>query len=164
MRYRVTAYTISGQTITLTGIESVTVADVRLIVDETAKKVICSSMQKGNISCSTNVITVDSSVASLDASHAYTIVLDFGEQPSALAKEASVKYGNDTAISVAKDVQDKVGTSADDSGATTLFGQLKAIKNLVGECTLEQNNDGEDTYTLILDRMAIIQGETVEIL
>ena len=79
MRYRHTAYSISGQTITLTGVTSVTVADIRLIVDETEKKVICSSMQKDNVACSTNVITVPSSVATLNASHAYTIELDFGD-------------------------------------------------------------------------------------
>lgn len=78
MRYRHDTYTISGQTITLTGITTVTTADVRLIIDETAKKVICSSMQKSNISCSNNVITVPSAVAMLDASHEYTIELDFG--------------------------------------------------------------------------------------
>lgn len=154
MRYRVTAYTISGNTITLTGITTVTVADVRLIVDETAKKVICSSMQKDNISCSTNIITVNSSVATLDATHDYTIELDFGEQLSGLAKQ-----GNNTSATLS-DAQGAVKNSTTTALAELLnntYG-LAALQTLIGAITgyALQGSDTTATNTAIKNAIANI--------
>lgn len=96
MKYRHTDYTINGQVITLTGVTTVTNADIRLIVDETAKIVICSTMQKDNVTCSDNTITVPSSVATLDGTHDYTIELDFGD--SAEANRKSIKGADSTRV------------------------------------------------------------------
>lgn len=89
MRYRHNNYSISGQTITINGVTTVNIQDIRLIIDETDKKVICSSMQKDNVTVSGNVITVPSSVATLNAAHKYTIELDFGDDSKGIAREGN---------------------------------------------------------------------------
>lgn len=80
MRYRVTDYTIEGQTIILQS--EVTIEDIRLIVNETQKKVICSSMQKNNVGVTTSdgysYITVNEEVCLLESNDQLTIELDLG--------------------------------------------------------------------------------------
>lgn len=80
MRYRVTDYTINGQTIVLPN--EVTIEDIRLIVNETQKEVICSSMQKSNVGVTTSdgysYITVNEGVCLLKPKDQLTIELDLG--------------------------------------------------------------------------------------
>lgn len=76
MRYRVTEYKIEGQTIVLP--EQITIEDLRLIVNETQKKVICSSMQKDNVDVQSDNITVSSSICTLQPSDQLTIEIDKG--------------------------------------------------------------------------------------
>ena len=76
MRYRVTEYTIEGQTIVLP--EQITIEDLRLIVNETQKKVICSSMQKDNVYVQSDNIIVSSSICTLQSSDQLTIEIDKG--------------------------------------------------------------------------------------
>ena len=147
MKYRHNAYTISGQTITLTGVTNVTPADVRLIIDETAMKVICSSMKKSNISCSGNVITVPSSVATLDASHDYTIELDFGEKaPTGYALQGNVNTSTNTAI----------------------YAKLEEMDDyLLHGAAIVANSDnvgtGNQGYTIVLDQTQSVNGDTLNI-
>lgn len=55
---------------------------------------------------------------------------------STLAKETSVKDGNDTAVSVGKEVRSEVGTGSDTAAETgTLFAIVKWIKNKVNAIT-----------------------------
>lgn len=77
MRYRVTEYTIKGQTIVLP-ISEVTIEDIRLVVNETQKKVICSSMQKSNVGVSGNTIEVHADICTLQQDDLLTIEIDKG--------------------------------------------------------------------------------------
>lgn len=91
MRYRVAEYTISGQTIALPS--EVTIEDIRLIVNETQKKVICSSMQKSNVEVNSNTITVSFDICVLQPTDKLTIEIDKGEE---IAKEQTLTDGVNT--------------------------------------------------------------------
>jgi hypothetical protein len=91
MRYRVAEYTISGQTIALPS--EVTIEDIRLIVNETQKKVICSSMQKSNVEVNGNTITVSFDICVLQPTDKLTIEIDKGEET---AKEQTLTDGVNT--------------------------------------------------------------------
>ena len=77
MRYRVTDYTIDGQNIVLP-ISEVTIEDIRLIMNETQKKVICSSMLKSNVEVSGNTIEVHTNICTLQPTDQLTIEIDKG--------------------------------------------------------------------------------------
>ena len=80
MRNRIIDYTFAagGRSITLTKFDAVTVPDLRLIVNETQRVVICSSMLKANVTCSGNVITYDDALPPLQAGDQLTIEVDTG--------------------------------------------------------------------------------------
>lgn len=88
MRHRVPNYTINGQYIILD--TDITIEDVRLIINETQKTVICSSMNKENISIDGNVIKVDESVCTLAEGDKITFEIDKGDDTTELAKEATL--------------------------------------------------------------------------
>lgn len=84
MRYRMKNYVISGPTdITLKG--KFNIEDLRLIINETQKKVICSSMNKNNIQCSyledvdSTMIFLNETVCELNTSDQLTIEVDKGD-------------------------------------------------------------------------------------
>lgn len=84
MRYRIKNYTISGASdFTIKG--KVNVEDLRLIINETQKKIICSSMNKSNVNCrylehvdSTNIF-FDESICQLQPKDQLTIEVDQGD-------------------------------------------------------------------------------------
>jgi hypothetical protein len=111
-------------------------------------------MQKDNITCSTNIITVNSSVATLDTTHDYTIELDFGEQLSGLAKQ-----GSNTSATLS-DTQGAVK-----NGTTTALAELlnntyglAALQTLIGTITgyALQGSDATATNTAIKNAIANI--------
>lgn len=77
MRYRVKDYTIEGQYILLP--EQITIDDLRLVVNETQKKVICSSMQKNNVDVQSDSIGVPASICTLQPTDQLTIEIDKGD-------------------------------------------------------------------------------------
>ena len=81
MRYRVTDYTIGRQTIVLP-ISEVTIEDIRLVVNETQKKVICSSMKKGDVyvnqTSGQSIIAVPAYICEMQQSDQLTIEIDKG--------------------------------------------------------------------------------------
>lgn len=84
MRYRVKEYTIGGDTdFFISG--KIGVEDIRLIINETQKKVICSSMQKNNVSCDyaeemgVTFISFSSSICQLQPTDKLTIEIDKGD-------------------------------------------------------------------------------------
>ena len=74
MRYRIKEYSITGQTILLD--DRLTIEDIRLIVNETQKVVICSSMQKSNVQVQSNYIVVPIDICTLNANDKLTIEID----------------------------------------------------------------------------------------
>ena len=101
MRYRVTDYTIEGQTIVLP-ISEVTIEDIRLVVNETQQKVICSSMQKSNVyvnqTSEQSIIAVPSSICEMQPSDKLTIEIDKGDSIEELAKQGENQGATNTAI------------------------------------------------------------------
>ena len=83
MRYRISNYTINGQVINLYKEDgsdlNVTIEDIRLVINETKNKVICSSMQKGNVTIDNNSITVHEGVCVLEDNDQLTIEIDQGD-------------------------------------------------------------------------------------
>ena len=100
MRYRVAEYTISGQTIALPS--EVTIEDIRLIVNETQKKVICSSMQKSNVEVNGNSIEVNDKICVLQPTDKLTIEIDKGEE---IAKEQTLTDGVNTLVEKIDNIQ-----------------------------------------------------------
>ena len=73
-------YIAGTRSITVAG-EAFTVENIRLIVNETQKKVLCSSMQKDLISVTNNVITYSDTMPALTAGDVLTIEIDNGVIP-----------------------------------------------------------------------------------
>lgn len=81
MRHRISTYTIDGQDIVL-GLEfdDLTLADIRLIVNETQKKVLCSSMQKDKgITLNGTHIVIPADLCTLAVGDTLTIEVDTGD-------------------------------------------------------------------------------------
>lgn len=96
MRYRVTDYIINGQTIVLP--DEVTIEDIRLIVNETQKEVICSSMQKNNVHVEGAFIDVPLDVCIMRSDDKLTIEIDKGDSLAELAKQGEDPEATNTAI------------------------------------------------------------------
>ena len=84
MRYRIKNYVISGPTdVTLKG--KFNIEDLRLIINETQKKIICSSMNKNNIQCNyiedvdSTIIFFNKEVCELNNYDQLTIEVDKGD-------------------------------------------------------------------------------------
>lgn len=68
-----------------TGIADLTIEDIRLIVNETQKKVICSSMQKDNVtSVSSGVVTYKDTIDVLASGDKLTVEIDQGSSTTTL--------------------------------------------------------------------------------
>ena len=105
MRNLTTNYTFTAGTRSITVSETFTVENIRLIVNETQKVVICSSMQKDNVSVTGNVITYSSSLPALQAGDKLTIELDNGVIPifsanAEIMEGKEIIAGNLTAMGV----------------------------------------------------------------
>jgi hypothetical protein len=98
MRYRIKEYNIGSDTdFSIAG--KVSIEDIRLIVNETQKRVICSSMNKSNVACNyvedvdVTFITFDNSICELQPTDQLTIEIDKGEET---AKEQTLTDGVNT--------------------------------------------------------------------
>ena len=77
MRTRIDKYTIVGER--QIKLETpITIEDIRLIVNETKKIVICSSMQKDNITIEDNVISYADTLQASEIGDVFTIEIDKG--------------------------------------------------------------------------------------
>lgn len=76
---------------------------------------------------------------------------------STLAKETSVKDGNDTAISVSKEVRSEVGTGSDTAAESgTLFAVVKWVKDKVKSIGTDYAKQGSNASANISDIQALI--------
>jgi hypothetical protein len=128
MRHRVIGYTIDGQTIVLP--QNITIEDVRLIINETQKVVICSSMQKDNVNAKGNEIEVKGSVCILQPTDQLTIEIDKGDDTTELAKQGDNPEATNSKI----------------------YDAVKAIPDLslLYAARAEKNDDGVNTYSIVL--------------
>lgn len=81
MRRRIKEYSFTPGTRSIdTGISDLTIQDIRLIVNETQKAIICSSMQKDNVTSIINgVITYIDDLPLLNTGDLLTIEIDNGD-------------------------------------------------------------------------------------
>lgn len=81
MEYRIKDYTIEGQSILLP--RQTSIEDLRLIFNETQKKLICSTATKDNVSLTQGeggtLVEVPTSVCSLNSIDLLTIKCDYGD-------------------------------------------------------------------------------------
>jgi S-ribosylhomocysteine lyase LuxS involved in autoinducer biosynthesis len=123
MRKLSKSYTVSSRTITVNDITGFGIEDIRLIVNETKKIVIASSMQKDNITLSGTAITYVSTLAESESTDKITIEID---------------------ISVENIVANGIS-----SGMITAFGEdLKAGKKLIASALTAQGQTTDESNTL----------------
>jgi hypothetical protein len=137
MRYRIKEYTIGGDTdFFVSG--KIGVEDIRLIINETQKKVICSSMNKSNVACEyvedmdATFISFSSSICILQPSDKLTIEVDKGDTLTQVASKVE-EVGNKIDNIDLTPIENKV-----DEGVSTLSDKidnidLSAVENKVQE-------------------------------
>ena len=204
MRYRIKEYTIGGDTdFFVSG--KIGVEDIRLIINETQKKVICSSMNKSNVACEyvedmdATFISFSSSICILQPSDKLTIEVDKGDTLTQVASKVeeeseAIKSKIDAIpatdlTAVAKEetlntLADKIDNiklpeidttelakQGENKNATNskIYDAVKGIPDLslLYSARFEKNDDGEDTYSMVLPIVAGVianeDGETVTI-
>ena len=161
MRYRVKDYTVTISNgnvnlyftapdgVTLTNdpdneVEPYITEAIRLVIDESKKIVLCSSMQKRTVErAKANLTTRQIWIAieipdgqTLFTNDEFTIEMDWGESVGDIAHRSDVKDGNDTAIGMLKD---------NTNGLAAIKGALPTGYALQGS----GSNTLTDLYTLI---------------
>ena len=145
MRYRIKDYTISGQTITIQG--EFDIEDIRLIVDETQKEILCSSTDKNldgvvyDSGLDATIITIPLSICRLVNTDKLTIEVDCGDSPVDLARQGS-------------------NVEATNSKILEEVSKLHDFR-IIYSARFEKNNDGEDTWTMVLPMVAGVDGTTL---
>jgi hypothetical protein len=138
MRRRVNC-TIDATNNTIIVAEPITIDDIRLIVDETQVKVICSSMQKSNIGVTTDTnaatIAVPTSICTLAADDHITFEIDTTD--NAHADHEEIKSAVDAQV-------DKFVEKG----------------NALWSARFDKNSDSSDTYSLVLPMIAGVTEDT----
>ena len=127
-RQLITTYTFTPNTrdIILTDVESFTVENIRLIVNETQKVVICSSMKKDTIvSIVNNIITFNESLPLLNQYDKLTIELDLGVS-GAEALETEVFEGK---TNIANSISNKGIPATSDDTFSILANKITQIES-----------------------------------
>lgn len=172
MRYRIKNYEIplEGKILFEVNDPNFSVEDIRLIVNETQNIVICSSLNKGNI---TDVdinamgyvdvyeigIHIRTSVCKLNPTDKLTIEIDKGDNLDDIAKEATLASAKEEiieAVNNAKPEIDLTGVArqGDNPEATNskIYDAVKGIPDLslLYAARAEKNDDGVNTYSIVL--------------
>ena len=168
MRTRINNITFTPGTRSInTGITDLTVDDVRLFINESQMKVICSSMQKSNIdSIVSGVVTYKNTFPVLASGDHITFEVDLGDNvakqgtnssATLTATQAALIDGNDTAIGVSKEIRSEVGTGSDTAAETgTLFAVVKWVKDKVKSIGTDYAKQGSNANANISDIQALI--------
>lgn len=156
-RNRIINYKISGQKITIP--KATTIEDIRLIINETKGVVICSSMQKDNVTLTTitdpiagtteTSIGVDTSICELSFTDKLTIECDYGDdnakETTLLAESAAIKE----AIANAKPEVDLSGVAKQGENPDATLSAV--YKLLIGN-----NEPSPDIPEGVAERLALI--------
>lgn len=147
MRHRIKDYTISGQTITIPGLFDI--EDIRLIVDETLGEVLLSSTDKGTVAnlggivtdevTNTTIITIPTTLVTLANNHHITIEVDKGDNLDNIIGE---------------------NQEATNSKILEELSKLHDFR-IIYSARFEKNDDGEDTWTMVLPMVAGVDGTTL---
>lgn len=138
MRRRVNC-TIDAASNTIIVAEPITIDDIRLIVDETQMKVICSSMQKSNVDVTTDtnaaVVVVPTSICTLAADDHITFEIDTADNA----------HADHEAIKAAVDAQ---------------VEKFVEKGSVLWSARFDKNSDSSDTYSLVLPMIAGVAEDT----
>ena len=108
----------------------ITVENIRLIVNETQKVVICSSMQKDNIvSVSSGVVTYTDSLPAIADGDQFTIECDYGTSEEYQSLEQEVHSGK---LAIANAIKSKGGSSDNSHSLETLAADVATIPDPSG--------------------------------
>ena len=111
MEYRIKDYTIKGQRILLP--KQTSIEDLRLIFNETQKKLICSTATKDNVTLvqreGGTLVEVPTSVCSLNSTDLLTIKCDYGDEG---ATEATLTSAKEEIIEAVENAKPEIDTSA----------------------------------------------------
>lgn len=80
--------------------------------------------------------------------------------PGNYALETTLVNARDSILNEVSGVSREIGTDTDQ---VTVHEKLDWLVDSTGECTFVRNNDGTDTWTLILDRSASINNNTLNV-
>ncbi len=152
---------VEGRGVLLYVSEVIDIEDVRLIVDETQKKVICSSMQKDNVtieSTAKNSIILVPSKFGASKDDVFTVEIDTADKLSdvtssintAITSAQSALLGEDTTATQTAILQ-AVATAVQD--AAEMNKQAYSAR-------FEQNTDTDNSYTLVLPIIAGVDETT----
>ena len=127
MRTRINNITFTPGTRSITtGITDLTIDDIRLFINESQKKVICSSMQKDNIdSINAGVVTYKDVFPVLALGDNITFEVDCGDQIGDLSEIIEAINGD----------------SVDNIVNEYLDGEAEEIMNIIGDWSEEQENE-----------------------
>ena len=122
MEYRIKDYTIKGQRILLP--RPTTIEDLRLIFNETQKKLICSTANKDLVTLrqqdGSTVVVVPSSVCTLNETDLLTIKCDYGDNLSSVESKVEAE-----ADSIEKKIEDIVAAY---NNGQNIIDQMVAIQ------------------------------------
>ena len=108
----------------------ITVENIRLIVNETQKVVICSSMQKDNIvSVSSGVVTYVDSLPAIADGDQFTIECDYGTSEEYQSLEQEVHSGK---LAIANAIKSKGGSADNSHSLETLAADVATIPDPSG--------------------------------
>ena len=140
MEYRIKDYTIDGQSISLP--KQTSIEDLRLIFNETQKKLICSTATKDNVTLvqgeGGTLVEVPTSVCVLNSTDQLTIKCDYGDSVDTIVGE---------------------NPEATNSKILEEVGKIPNIARLYTAYAVK-NDDGENTYSIVLPVSADIINET----
>jgi hypothetical protein len=180
MEYRIKDYTIKGQRILLP--RQTSIEDLRLIFNETQKKLICSTATKDNVSLAQveggTLVEVPTSVCSLNSTDLLTIKCDYGDNLdevkeavenidlSAFAKESTLLAESQTIQSAIQNIDlSSVEGKVDDVKQAVENIQLPEIDTteLAKETTLNAVSSKLDNINVEVDLSSVAkQGENQE--
>lgn len=179
MEYRIKDYTIKGQRILLP--RQTSIEDLRLIFNETQKKLICSTATKDNVTLvqgeGGTLVEVPTSVCSINSTDLLTIKCDYGDNLEEVKDAvenidlASIERNVDEVKQAVENIKlpeinttelAKQGENAEATNSA-IYDAVKAIPELKNmySAHFEPNEDGEDTYTMVLPLSAVVDGNTL---
>jgi hypothetical protein len=163
MEYRIKDYTIKGQRILLS--RQTSIEDLRLIFNETQKKLICSTATKDNVSLAQGeggtLVEVPASVCSLNSTDLLTIKCDYGDN----LEEVKEAVENIDLASIERKVETEsqaIQSAIQNVDLSSVESKVDEVKQAVENIQLpeidttelaKQGDDQEATNTKILEEI-----------
>ena len=161
MRTRLNNITFTAGTRSITtGINTLTIDDIRLIINESQNKVICSSMQKSNITnISAGIVTYSNDIPALVSGDHITFEVDLGDNG---AKEAQATANKTAIINAINNID--LSTVAKESAATAnkeaIIAAINSAEPDLSSVAKETSvRDGNDTTIAVVKAIQDVVGQ-----